>query len=93
MYKLKFPFSYEEKAKKFLKKHPELLKQYSKTLQLLEINPYHPSLRLHQFKTSSFEGYSVSINLSYRISIEFIVSEQEIIFVNIGDHQDIYKKK
>ena len=93
MYKLLFPFSYEEKAKKFLKKHPELLKQYSKTLQLLEINPYHPSLRLHQFKTSSFEGYSVSINLSYRISIEFIVSEQEIIFVNIGDHQDIYKKK
>ncbi|OJF75587.1 MAG: plasmid stabilization protein [Treponema sp. CETP13] len=93
MYKLLFPSSYEEKAKKFLKKHPELLKQYSKTLQLLEINPYHPSLRLHQFKTSSFEGYSVSINLSYRISIEFIVSEQEIIFVNIGDHQDIYKKK
>ena len=93
MYKLLFPFSYEEKAKKFLKKHPELLKQYSKTLQLLEINPYHPSLRLHQLKTSSFEGYSVSINLSYRISIEFIVSEQEIIFVNIGDHQDIYKKK
>ncbi len=93
MYKLIFPFSYEEKVKKFLKKHPELLKQYSKTLQLLEINPYHPSLRLHQFKTSSFEGYSVSINLSYRISMEFIVTEKEIILVNIGDHQDIYGKK
>lgn len=93
MYKLIFPNSYEEKAKKFLKKHSQLRGQYSKTLQLLEINPYHPSLRLHQFKTSSFEGYSVSINLSYRISIEFIVSEQEIILVNIGDHQEIYGKK
>ncbi len=93
MYKLIFPFSYEEKVKKFLKKHPELIKQYSKTLQLLEINPYHPSLRLHQFKTSSFEGYSVSINLSYRISMEFIVTESEIVLVNIGDHQDIYGKK
>ena len=93
MYKLIFPYSYEEKVKKFLRKHPELLKQYTKTLQLLEINPYHPSLRLHQFKTSSFEGYSVSINLSYRISMEFIVTESEIVLVNIGDHQDIYGKK
>jgi mRNA-degrading endonuclease YafQ of YafQ-DinJ toxin-antitoxin module len=93
MYKLIFPNSYEDKVKKFLKKHPELKSQYSKTLQLLEINPYHPSLRLHQFKTSSFEGYSVSINMSYRISMEFIVTEQEIILINIGDHQDIYGKK
>ena len=93
MYRLIFPHSYEDKVKKFLKKHPELIGQYSKTLQLLEINPYHPSLRLHQFKTSSFEGYSVSINMSYRISLEFIVTEQEIVLVNIGDHQDIYGKK
>ena len=93
MYKLIYPNSYEEKVKRFLKKHPELREQYSKTLQLLEVNPYHPSLRLHQFKTRSFEGFSVSINLSYRISIEFIVTEQEIILVNIGDHQEIYGKK
>lgn len=92
MYKLFFPYSYEEKVKKFLKKHPDLVKQYSKTLQLLEINPYHSSLRLHQFKTKSFEGYSISINLSYRISLEFMIKEQEIILVNIGDHQDIYGK-
>lgn len=93
MYKLIFPYSYEEKVKRFLKKHPELLSHYSKTLQLLELNPYHPSLRLHQFKTKSFEGYSISINLSYRIAMEFIVDEQEIILVNIGDHQEIYEKK
>jgi mRNA-degrading endonuclease YafQ of YafQ-DinJ toxin-antitoxin module len=93
MYRLIFPFSYEEKVKKFLKKHPELVKQYSKTLQLLEVNPYHPSLRLHRFITSSFEGYSVSINFSYRISMEFIITEQEIILVNIGNHQEIYGKK
>lgn len=92
MYKLLFPFSYEEKVKKFLKKHPELIKQYTKTLQLLEINPYHPSLRLHQFKTKSFEGYSISINLSYRISLEFFINEQEIVLVNIGDHQEVYGK-
>ena len=93
MFSLIFPESYEEKARKFLKKHPELLNQYKKTLMLLELNPYHPSLRLHQFKTSSFEGYSISINLSYRISLEFILNENEIVLVNIGDHQEIYGKK
>jgi mRNA-degrading endonuclease YafQ of YafQ-DinJ toxin-antitoxin module len=93
MYKLLFTDSYEERARKFLKKHPEIEKQYIKTLQLLELNPFHPSLRLHHFKTSNFEGYSVSINLSYPISLEFLISEQEILLVNIGDHQDIYNKK
>ena len=93
MYKLIYTYSYEEKVRKFLKKHPNIKVQYRKTLELLELNPYHPSLRLHQFKTSSFAGYSVSINLSYRISIEFIVTEKEITLVNIGDHQEIYGKK
>jgi len=93
MFKILFTSSYEERAKKFLKKHPEVEKQYTKTLQLLELNPFHPSLRLHQFKTSSFEGYSISINLTYRISLEFLITEQEILLVNIGDHQDIYNKK
>jgi mRNA-degrading endonuclease YafQ of YafQ-DinJ toxin-antitoxin module len=93
MFKLIFTHSYESKAKKFLAKHQDILKQYTKTLQLLEINPLHPSLRLHQFTTESFEGYSVSINITYRISLEFIVNNNEILLVNIGDHQEIYGKK
>jgi mRNA-degrading endonuclease YafQ of YafQ-DinJ toxin-antitoxin module len=92
MYNLIFTESYENKAKKFLKKHPEIIKQYRKTLELLKLNPLHPSLRLHQFKTSSFEGYSVSINMSYRISLELLITEKEIIPVAIGDHQAIYGK-
>ena len=93
MYRLVFPEAYEEKARRSLRKHPEVRAQYSKCLTLLELNPFHPSLRLHQFKTGTFTGYSVSINLSNRISIEFLVSEMEVILVNIGDHQDIYGKK
>lgn len=93
MFKLIFTYSYEEKVKKFLKKHPEAEKQYVKTLQLLELNPFHPSLRLHQFKTGSFEGCSISINLTYRISLEFMLTEKEILLINIGDHQEIYGKK
>ena len=81
MYKLFFTVSYEARVRKFLKRNTELKKQYVKTLQLLELNPFHPSLRLHQFKTVNFEGYSVSINLTYRISLEFLISGKEILLV------------
>ena len=55
-YALIYPESYIKRAKKFLKKHPELRSQYAKTLQLLELNPYHPSLRLHALE-GRFKGF------------------------------------
>ena len=46
-FQLVFTAQYEKRAARFLKRHPELENQYLKTLQLLEMNPCHPSLRLH----------------------------------------------
>jgi len=89
-FNLVFPISYLRKVKKFLGKHPELVKQYEKTLQLLEYNPYHPSLRLHQLKGRLNDLSSISINMNYRLTIEFTVTENEIILVNIGSHDQVY---
>lgn len=86
MAKLIFTESYETRARRFLKKHPEIINQYKKTLVLLEMNPYHPSLRLH--KHSKF--FTVSINMSYRISLDFILQDDTIIPIDIGDHNHIY---
>jgi len=82
--------SYVKKAKKFIKHHPELLSQYEKTLKLLEINPLHPSLRLHKLKGKLKHLWSISINLNYRISLEFFIEKEKIILVNIGSHSDVY---
>ena len=92
MPKLTFTNSYEKKATKFIRKHPELKSQYKKTLQLLEINPKHPSLRLHKLEGKLAELHSVSINTSYRISLEFVITDDEIIPVNVGDHNEVYGK-
>ena len=54
---------YQKRAVKFLKLHPTLLKKYKKTLLQLEIDPYHPSLRLHKLSNLQ-EYYSVSISSS-----------------------------
>ena len=87
---LVFTEQYEKRAARFLKRHPELEKLYVKTLQLLAANPYHPSLRLHPLSGRLSGLHSVSINLSYRITLEFLILEQEIIPVNVGDHELVY---
>ena len=89
-YKLIYPESYIRRARKFIKRHPELIGQYQKTLELLEINPHHPSLRLHPLKGKLAGLHSISINISYRISLVMVISEQEIILVNIGTHDEVY---
>ena len=87
---LLFTEQYEKRALRFLKRHPELEKQYLKSLQLLEANPFHPSLRLHPLSGRLSDLHSVSINLSYRITLEFLINDQEIIPVNVGDHDAVY---
>ena len=87
---LVFTEQYEKRAVRFLKRHPELEKQYLKTLQLLEVNPFHPSLRLQPLSGRLSGLHSVSINLSSRITLEFLLNDQEIIPVNVGDHDTLY---
>lgn len=86
MPRLVFIAGYERREKKFLKKHPELLGQYGKTLKLLSLNPSHPSLRLHKLQGLLSECFSVSINLTYRIVLKFIVKDDMIIPIDIGKH-------
>jgi mRNA-degrading endonuclease YafQ of YafQ-DinJ toxin-antitoxin module len=81
---------YNRRAAKFLKRHPELLSQYEKTLKLLELNPHHPSLRLHRLQGPLAELYAVSINISYRITLEFLLENGKIIPVNVGSHDEVY---
>lgn len=90
MAKLIFTESYNKRAKKFFKSNPGLLKQYEKTLKLLELNPLHPSLRLHKLEGRLSGLYSVSINVSYRITIIFLFNKDTIIPIEIGSHEQVY---
>ncbi len=85
-----FTEQYEKRAARFLKRHPGLENQYFKTLQLLEMNPHHPSLRLHALGGRLQGLHSVSINLSYRITLELLIHDEEIIPINVCDHEVVY---
>ena len=90
-YKIIYTDSYNKRAAKFIRKHPELVGQYEKALKLLELNPFHPSLKLHKLSGRLDEIYSVSINISYRITMEFFISEKTIVPVKVGPHDEVYR--
>ncbi|MFM2084894.1 MAG: hypothetical protein RLY95_1712 [Pseudomonadota bacterium] len=81
---------YRKRELQFLKRHPDLKPQYRKTLEMLVANPHHPSLRLHALSGKHAGVHSISINLSYRITLELQIHEGNIILVNVGDHQAVY---
>ena len=62
---------YTRIAARFLRRHPEMSRAYEKTLALLQVNPHHPSLRLHELdgsgcqadsRRSCFAGFAVSLS-------------------------------
>ena len=89
-YTLVFTDQYNRRAARFLKRHPQLRETYRKTLLLLQANPHHPSLRLHALGGKLQGLHSVSINLSYRITLELLIREHQIVPINVGDHDAVY---
>lgn len=89
-WQLAFTESYMRAELRFLRRHPDMKRQYGKALALLEADPHHPSLRLHALSGRLAGLHSVSINLSYRITLELRISGNTIVPVNVGDHDAVY---
>jgi plasmid maintenance system killer protein len=79
------PESYAKRERKFFKKHPELIKQYVKTLKLLSLDPLHPSLRLHAIKSK--HCHSISINMQYRVLLTLkLLADCKLVLIDVGDY-------
>jgi len=90
VYKLILTDSYIKKEKIFLKKHNDLKEKYKKTLLFLKANPHHPSLRLHKLQGVLKEYHSVLISMNYRIILELLITDEDIILLNVGKHDEVY---
>ena len=89
-WQLVFTEQYTRRAARFLRQHPDAASQYAKSLELLRANSHHPSLRLHALKGKFAGIHSVSINLSFRITLELLLTEHEIVPINVGGHGAVY---
>jgi toxin HigB-1 len=90
VYRILYTDAYVKRAKRFARKHPDIIPQYENTLKLLEINPFHDSLELHKLKGKLSGHYAVSINIYYRIRLDLISEGNKILLIDVGSHDDVY---
>jgi mRNA-degrading endonuclease YafQ of YafQ-DinJ toxin-antitoxin module len=90
MYTLLWSTGFTRSAKAFINKHPELRSKFASVLRDLEGNPFQPHLKYHHL--SGIKGVqAVSITYSYRITLTIVVSDAEIILIDVGSHDEVYR--
>lgn len=91
MYSLITTKYFLRRARKFFKKHPELKRAFEKLVEDLRSDPFQPRLVFHHLG-GKLEGIqAVSLSRSYRVTLTIIVKEKEIILIDIGPHDEVYK--
>ena len=91
MYAIVTPLQFLRQARKFFKKHPDLKSRFGDVLGDLQKDPYQPRLELHALSGKLAGCYAVSLTYSYRITLTLMVSEKEIILLDIGSHDEVYR--
>ncbi len=76
-------------AKKFAQSHSELKMKLAAILRDLEHDPFQPHLKYHPLggKLKGVQGIqAVSLTESFRITLTVVISEKEIILLDVGSH-------
>ncbi|MFA6569807.1 MAG: type II toxin-antitoxin system mRNA interferase toxin, RelE/StbE family [Bacteroidota bacterium] len=72
-------------------KDRKLAEKIQRQILLFESNPKHPSLRLHKLSGTLDNMWSLSVTLSIRM-VYRLVSKETAYFVDIGTHDEVYRK-
>jgi addiction module RelE/StbE family toxin len=81
------PDQFLRQARKFFRKHPALKAQ---VIQDLQNDPFNPQLALHPLSGKLAGLYAIRLTYSYRITLTLMVSEKEIVLLDIGTHDEVY---
>jgi mRNA-degrading endonuclease YafQ of YafQ-DinJ toxin-antitoxin module len=82
---------FERRARKFLRKHPDLRPALRDTLDDLSRDPFQPKLRLHPLSGDLAGVQAVSLTYSYRLILHVMVTEGEVVLLDIGTHDEVYR--
>lgn len=91
MYAVVTPLQLLRQARTFFKQHPDLRPRFAKVLGDLHRAPFQPNLELHALSGKLSGCYAISLTYSYRITLTLMVSEKEIILLDIGSHDEVYR--
>ena len=91
MYVIVTPQQFLRQARKFFKQHPDLQPRFAEVLDDMQNDPFRPNLKLHALSGKLDGCYAVSLTFSYRITLTLMVTGKEIILLDIGSHDDVYR--
>ncbi len=91
MYTIVTPQQFLRQARKFFKKHPELKSRFAKVLEDLQTDPFQPHLELHPLGGKLEGCHAVSLTHSYRVTLTLLVTDKEIILLDVGSHDEVYR--
>ncbi|MCX6027898.1 MAG: plasmid stabilization protein [Chloroflexi bacterium] len=91
MYTLVWTARFTRSAESFVQRHPELRAKFAAVLRDLASDPFQPHLKYHQLGGKLKGVQAVSITYSYRISLTLVIAEKEIILLDIGSHDEMYR--
>ena len=80
-----------KQAKKFLRKHPELRERFASVIDDLKKDPLQPHLELHSLGGKMKGIQAVSLTHSFRITLTVMVTDKEMILLDIGSHDEVYR--
>lgn len=86
MYRIVFSKKFAKQLLKISRINRVLSGRVRKILSYLQLDPNHPSIRLHKLKSSQY--WSVSVGMDIRI--RFRIEKNLIFLVKIGTHDEIY---
>ncbi len=90
MYVIQTPKQFLRQARKFFKKHPDLKSRFAELVEALRRDPFQSCLELHPLKGKLSGLHAVSLTHSYRITLILIITEKEIILIDVGSHDEVY---
>lgn len=91
MFTITTPQQFLRQARKFFKKHPDLKPRFAILLDDLQNDPFASHLELHPLTGKLSGCHSVSLTYSYRITLTLFMTAEEIVLLDIGSHDEVYR--
>jgi len=89
MYTIAASERFLRQARGFFKQHPDMRPRFATVLAELHNDPFQPGLALHPLGGKLAGCHAVRLTYSYRITLTLLMSETEIILLDIGCHDDV----
>jgi mRNA-degrading endonuclease YafQ of YafQ-DinJ toxin-antitoxin module len=91
LYRLVRTTAFERSLSRLLRKQPKLRGRVASVLRDLESDPFQRRLHLHSLAGVLHGRQAVRADYSQRIVLALRVAEREIILIDIGSHDEVYR--